>query len=74
MRSFLFAISYLVTTILFAQQSITGRVVDAETREGLMGAHIYLLKDWRRGTTSGLEGKFEIAISNEDLGAFPGHK
>ena len=60
---FLAVIVFLIlTTQLFSQHTISGKVVDAETGEGLIGAHVYLVSDWRKGAISGLEGKFSIEM------------
>lgn len=47
---------------LCSQGVVRGRVVDKETGEGLIGAHLYLLKDWRNGTTTGMDGEFELTV------------
>lgn len=67
MRSLLVAWITLFNTQLFAQQSITGRVVDAETGEGLIGAHVYLLNDWRKGAISNPEGMFSMVLSEKNF-------
>jgi len=64
MRLLLVMIFISIASILSAQHTITGKVVDAETGEGLIGAHIYLLKDWRTGTIAGLGGEFNLQIDN----------
>ncbi|MEQ8627585.1 carboxypeptidase-like regulatory domain-containing protein [Ekhidna sp.] len=50
----------------FAQQVITGKVVDAEQGEGLIGAHVYLLNNWRKGATTNIDGVFTLAIEQVD--------
>lgn len=67
MKSLLFFLVFLFSLSLFSQQPITGRVVDAGSGEGLLGAHVYLLNDWRKGTSSGLEGRFNLVVSDENL-------
>ncbi len=52
----------LFPLVLLSQQTITGRVVDKETGEGLLGAHIYLMKDWRNGTIAGTDGSFTLVV------------
>ncbi|MEM6641460.1 MAG: TonB-dependent receptor [Bacteroidota bacterium] len=49
---------------LQGQQSIAGRVVDAASGEGLMGAHIYYPEDWQNGVIAGLDGAFSIKLPN----------
>lgn len=46
------------------QEKIEGRVIDAETNQGLIGAHIYPLSDWRNGTLSGPEGEFTLVVTD----------
>ncbi|WP_425392886.1 carboxypeptidase-like regulatory domain-containing protein [Ekhidna sp.] len=52
----------------YAQQSIAGKVVDAEQGEGLIGAHVYLLNNWRTGATTDVDGVFSLTIAEEDKG------
>jgi hypothetical protein len=49
-----------------AQQTITGRVVDKESGEGLIGAHLYQQSNWRNGTIAGLDGQFALQITTEN--------
>ncbi|MEM7296722.1 MAG: carboxypeptidase-like regulatory domain-containing protein [Bacteroidota bacterium] len=49
------------------QQMISGKVVDAKTGESLLGAHIYLLKNWRMGVITDLDGRFQLDLSLEDM-------
>lgn len=44
------------------QSEIKGKVVDAELNEGLLGAHVYFLKNWRVGTITGLDGSFKLPL------------
>lgn len=68
MRLFFFSLIFLSNIHLYSQMTISGRIVDADSGEGLLGAHIYLLNDWKKGTTSGLEGRFNIEIPDENRG------
>lgn len=53
---------------VFAQQTITGTVIDAETSDVLIGASISLKGDATRGTITDPDGKFQIsAASGETL-------
>ncbi len=52
----------LIPFTLIGQQTINGRIVDRETGEGLLGAHIYLMKDWRNGTIAGTDGSFTLEV------------
>ncbi len=49
------------------QTTFSGVVKDGTTDAGLPGAHIYLLNDWRTGTTTGLEGEFEIELQQSHM-------
>jgi TonB-dependent starch-binding outer membrane protein SusC len=61
----LFALTLLSTSIVLAQ-TITGTVTDALTNEVLVGASIQI-KGSNRGTTTDLEGKYKINISQGDV-------
>ena len=47
-----------------AQKTVTGTVNDAETQDPLIGVSI-LAKDGSTGTVTDIDGKFEIAVSDE---------
>jgi len=64
---FLSVVFLFITGSLFAQHTITGLVVDAETGEPLLGAHVYLLNNWRVGATTDLEGKFAFELTDESM-------
>jgi len=57
----------VLATTVFAQQRVVGRVIDADSKEGLIGAHVYLLQNWRRGATTDLEGHFTLDLDVTDL-------
>lgn len=59
--SFYFAI-LLVGFIAHSQSEIRGKVVDAELNQGLLGAHVYFMKNWRVGTITGLDGGFSLPL------------
>ncbi len=59
--SFYFSILFIGLSA-FCQNQISGKVVDAELREGLLGAHVYFMKNWRVGTITGLDGSFSLPI------------
>lgn len=48
-----------ISVMVFAQGSITGTIVDAETGEGLIGASIFV-KGTTTGTITDFDGKFEL--------------
>ncbi len=50
----------------FAQQKLTGRIVD-DGGVGLIGAHVYLLNNWRKGAITDIEGHFNLELNGEDL-------
>ncbi|SNS60424.1 TonB-dependent Receptor Plug Domain [Ekhidna lutea] len=52
---------------IFSQQIIEGKVVDASNGEGLIGAHVYLLKNWRKGGITDVDGKFSIEMTENEL-------
>ena len=58
----------LASHSLSAQHSITGKVVDAETGDALLGAHVYLVNNWRNGAITDLEGTFSLDLISHDLG------
>ncbi|MEP1035411.1 carboxypeptidase-like regulatory domain-containing protein [Ekhidna sp.] len=57
----------LSTCSLFSQHMVEGLVVDSSNKEGLIGAHIYLLKNWRKGAITDLEGRFSLDLEMQDL-------
>lgn len=57
----------LASICISAQQIITGQVVDAQSNEALIGAHVYLLKNWRKGAITNIEGKFSLELEKPDL-------
>jgi TonB-linked SusC/RagA family outer membrane protein len=56
----------LVVQITFAQQKVTGTVVDASTGEPLPGVNI-LIEGTQNGTTTDFDGKFSITASPGDV-------
>ena len=67
MRLLLQATFLLICNHLLAQQSITGKVVDAETGVELTGAHVYSSEDWRNGVITDADGGFTIQTNPESL-------
>ncbi|MEM9341104.1 MAG: carboxypeptidase-like regulatory domain-containing protein, partial [Bacteroidota bacterium] len=63
--SFIF-LSITFSQVSLSQSSFQGRVLDAETGEGLIGAHVYSLTNWRNGTISGIDGFFTVKTSSEN--------
>ena len=62
-------LSYLLTFsfILSAQQIVKGKVLASGDGEPLIGAHVYLLNNWRKGATTDIEGKFSFILNDKDL-------
>ncbi|MEM9896725.1 MAG: hypothetical protein AAF789_10180, partial [Bacteroidota bacterium] len=52
---------------LSGQQNVRGRIVEKGTKEGLIGAHVYLLNNWRKGIIAGEDGFFELELSQDDI-------
>lgn len=48
-------------------QTVKGRVLDSDTREPLIGAHAYLLNNWRKGAIADVEGQFELVLEANEL-------
>lgn len=58
---FIFIIS---SNILFGQSLVTGSVLDAETKEPLIGANVMSKEDNTLGTVTDFEGKFSIEVND----------
>lgn len=64
-RLLLLAIAFLFTsTMAFAQKTFTGKIVDAKTKETIIGAHI-MKTGTSTGTQSNLDGEFSITLSGK---------
>ena len=63
---FLLLLFLLPVMNTFGQQTITGKVVDAENNEALPGASI-LIKSTTTGTIADANGNFSISADNEDI-------
>src|SRR5690606_20883126 len=55
----LMAVAFLFTTVIMAQSTVTGTIIDAELNAPLLGANI-VEKGTTNGTTSDFDGKFTI--------------
>ena len=65
---FIYSVGLVFVSLgVFAQQQITGRVVDQQTGEGLIGAHVYLLGNWRKGVITDVEGRFRLILQAEEM-------
>jgi len=58
---FVFPLLFL-SNLLFSQSRISGKVIDNETREPIIGAYILLKKDPSVGTVSDIEGAFDLDL------------
>ncbi|WP_421763391.1 carboxypeptidase-like regulatory domain-containing protein [Ekhidna sp.] len=57
---------FLLASQLLFSQSISGKIVDAESSEPLIGAHVYLMNNWRKGAITDIEGAFTIELTGND--------
>lgn len=55
-----------ITSSIFSQEIVQGLVVDAASGEGLIGAHVYLIKNWRKGAITDVDGRFSLALDEAD--------
>jgi iron complex outermembrane recepter protein len=55
----LMAVAFLFTTVIMAQSTVTGTIIDAELNAPLLGANI-IEKGTTNGTTSDFDGKFTL--------------
>ena len=53
---------FTTSTSIFAQDSIKGTVVDADSGEALIGVNI-VVKGTSKGTTTDFDGNFEVATA-----------
>ncbi|WP_420317691.1 carboxypeptidase-like regulatory domain-containing protein [Ekhidna sp.] len=62
----LFILVFSACLFSYGQHPITGKVVDADQREGLIGAHVYLLNNWRKGAITDVEGNFTLILDDAE--------
>ena len=62
-KPFLVLSAILISLFSFAQFTITGKVVDAETKEGLHGASFFA-QNTTKGTTTDKDGVFNLSLDN----------
>lgn len=67
MRLALIILLSTISSVLFGQKQLTGVVKDKSNGEGLIGTNVYLLNNWRVGTSTGLNGEFTLEIPKESL-------
>lgn len=67
MKALCFVFLVCISFSVFSQQTVKGRILDAGSKEALIGAHVYLLKNWRKGSISDVEGKFSLNLDASDL-------
>ena len=63
MKSCLFLLSTFISTIVFGQFTITGKVVDSTTKEPLFGASVFA-QNTTSGTTTNREGEFSLSLKS----------
>ena len=63
MKSCLFLLSIFISTIVFGQFTITGKVVDSTTNEPLFGASVFA-QNTTSGTTTNREGEFSLSLKS----------
>jgi len=63
MKSCLFLLSIFVSTIVFGQFTVTGKVVDSTTKEPLFGASVFA-QNTTSGTTTNREGEFSLSLKS----------
>lgn len=68
MKTLVIAALLIATRIVNAQicQTVTGRVLDASTKEGLPGANVRLRGQWQGGASTDAAGHFSLAASAGD--------
>jgi outer membrane receptor protein involved in Fe transport len=65
-KNIILAFLCLYQSNIFAQsKTITGKILDSETKEPIVGATIQLLSDFQIVSTSNNEGKFNLYINSE---------
>jgi hypothetical protein len=76
MKSCLFLLAIFVSTIVFGQFTVTGKVVDSTTKEPLFGASVFA-QNTTSGTTTNREGEFSLSLKSggyELIVSFTGYK
>lgn len=63
MKICLFLLSIFVSTIVFGQFTISGKVVDSTTKEPLFGASVFA-QNTTSGTTTNREGEFSLSLKS----------
>jgi len=63
MKSCLFLLSVFVSTVVFGQFTISGKVVDSTTKEPLFGASVFA-QNTTSGTTTNREGEFSLSLKS----------
>ncbi|HNP20033.1 MAG TPA: carboxypeptidase-like regulatory domain-containing protein [Fulvivirga sp.] len=68
MRTIIYPILIALSFLSFTSQAqlLTGTVVDQITLEPLVGANLYLKSNWRKGTSTDVNGEFAISVSKVD--------
>lgn len=67
MRTFLLTLLIQLAFSVNAQKTLTGKVLDADNSEPLIGANLYLLTDFSIGAVTNFDGEFAVTIPIEHL-------
>ncbi|MEQ9307693.1 MAG: carboxypeptidase-like regulatory domain-containing protein, partial [Marinoscillum sp.] len=67
MRTFLLILLIQLAFSVNAQKTLTGKVLDADNSEPLIGANLYLLTDFSIGAVTNFDGEFAVTIPIEHL-------
>ena len=60
MRFYLSLGLIILNSGMLSGQTLTGSITDVENREPLIGANLYVKSDWRKGTSTDVNGKFAL--------------
>src|SRR5258708_20329348 len=67
MRKMFLLLSLFINTLaLYAQKTVTGKIVDSKTGTPLAGASVKL-KGSKKGTSTGTDGSFAIQANTKDI-------
>lgn len=61
MRYLAIILLLILSQVAVAQTVTSGKIVDAETSEPLIGANVYVKSDWQKGASTDVNGQFSLA-------------
>ncbi|MEO9482408.1 MAG: carboxypeptidase-like regulatory domain-containing protein [Ekhidna sp.] len=67
MKALCLLLLVLNTLPVLSQHQVKGRIIDSESKEGLIGAHVYPLKNWRKGVITDIDGRFSLELDKLDM-------